>query len=111
MPATRKAKAKCSYHTDDLCEEHMQAAKCDVEQCQIPIRTASHLHMVRPNLNCIHYKLTSLKSLGSLWDVVGSPAWTCAQEEGERAPTDPFPMTRGDTSRLDQLPGYHCKAA
>jgi hypothetical protein len=103
MPATHKAKAKRSYHTDDLREERMQAAKRDVEQRQIPIRTASRLHKVRlgPNLNCIHYKLTSLKSLGSLRDVVGSPAWTCAQEEGERAPTDPFPTTRGDASRLD----------
>jgi hypothetical protein len=85
MPATRKAKAKHLYHTDDLRKERMQATKCDVEQRQIPIRTTSHLHKVRlgPNLNCIHYKLTSLKSLGSLWDVVGSPAWMCAQEEGE----------------------------
>ena len=110
MPATHKAKAKHLYHTDDLREERMQATKRDVEQRQIPIRTASRLHKVRPNLNCIHYKLTSLKSLGSLRDVVGSPAWMCAQEEGERAPTDPFPTTRGDASGLDRLPGYHCKA-
>src|SRR6267154_2890220 len=107
MPATHKAKVKCLYHTDNLHEEHMQAAKCDVEQHQIPICAASCLHKVRPN--CIHYRLTSFKSLGSLWDVVGSPAWTCAQEEGEQSLTDPFPTIRGDTSGLDQLPGCHCK--
>jgi hypothetical protein len=73
MPVIYKAKAKHSYHIDNLCKEHMQATKCDVKQCQIPICTTSCLHMVRSNLNYIHYKLTSLKSLGSLWDIVGSP--------------------------------------
>jgi len=81
MPATDKAKVKRSYHTGRPCEEHMQAAKSDVKQHEMPIHAAEHLHQVRPNH--IHCKLTLFKSLGSLWDIVGSPAWTCAQEGGE----------------------------
>jgi hypothetical protein len=77
MPAICKAKAKCLYHTDNLHEERMQAIKCDVEQHQIPICTTSHLHKVRPNLNYVHYKLTLLKLLDSLWDIVGSLVWIC----------------------------------
>ncbi len=81
MPAIDKAKVKRLYHTGHPYEEHMQAAKSDVEQHEMPICAAACLHQVRPNH--IHCKLTSFKLLGSLWDIVGSPAWTCAQEGGE----------------------------
>jgi hypothetical protein len=90
MPATEKAKAKRSYHTGYPREEHMQAAKCDVQQREIPIHAAARLHQVRLGPNHIHCKLTSFKSLGSLWDIVGSPAWMHAQEGGEQGSADPF---------------------
>ena len=78
MPATTKEKLRHSYHTDHSREDCMQAAKHDVEQNETKIHAAARLHQVRPNR--IYYKLTSFKSLGSLWDIVGSPAWTCCHQ-------------------------------
>jgi hypothetical protein len=58
MPATEKAKAKHLYHTGYPCEEHMQAARCNVQQCEVPICAVVCLHQVRLRPNHIHYKLT-----------------------------------------------------
>ena len=81
MPAAAKSsKAKHPYHTDHARKERVQAAKLDVEEHNVPKRTAARLHQVR--LNCAYCQLTSFKSLGSLWNIVGSLAWTRVQEGG-----------------------------
>jgi hypothetical protein len=74
MPAaTNSSKVKHPYHTDHAYEEQIQATKLDVEENNIQTCTVVHLHQVR--LNCAHCQLTSFKSSGSLWNVVGSLAW------------------------------------
>jgi hypothetical protein len=98
MPAANTSKVKCSYHTDDSHEEHIQAARLDFEQRKISIRAAARLHQVRPD--CIYHKLTSSKSLGSLWNIVGPPAWTCLQG-GQYELANPFSITRSNTGGLD----------
>ena len=81
MPAAaNSSKVKHSYHTDHAREERIQATKLDVEQHNIRTRIAARLHQVR--LNCAYRQLTSFKSLGSLWNIVGSLAWTRVQEGG-----------------------------